>query len=74
MSVRYGLGMWTQYLPYILAAVSALCQVSVAGYAIYCRRKWFRFERAFQLMTAGPRADAKTIAMPMVQAPRTRTR
>lgn len=59
------------YLPYILVTVlSALCQVSVAGYAIYCRRKWLKFERAFQLMTAGPRADAKTVAMPMVQAPR----
>lgn len=54
----------------LLTVLSALCQVSVAGYAIYCRRQWFRFERAFRLMTAGPRAEAKTVAMPMVQAPR----
>jgi hypothetical protein len=55
-----------------LAVIAAVCQVSTAGYAIWAERRARRFERAWRLMCAGPRPEAKTVVAPVFQAPRSR--
>ena len=52
-----------------LACVSALCQVSVAGFAVWQARRAARFERALRLMQVGPRHDRRTVVAPQYHAP-----
>jgi hypothetical protein len=58
--------------PLVLCIVSAVCQVSVAGFAIWSERRARRFERAWRLMCAGPRPEAKTVLAPALHAPRSK--
>lgn len=63
--------MLQQYVPYALATVAAVCQVTTAGFAIWSTSRARKFERALRLMQTGPRlgVDARTRVAPVYHAP-----